>query len=256
MTDEQLLRYSRHILLDELGIEGQQKLLSSKVLVVGAGGLGCPAALYLAASGVGHITLADHDTVDLTNLQRQIAHSTERIGTPKVKSLQAAMQALNPHIQILPLQQKLADNTPEQALSQAVAQTNVVLDCSDNFATRYAINRACVQHRVPLVSGAAVRFDGQLAVFDFREHNSPCYHCLFPESGQAEETNCATMGIFAPLTGVIGSLQAAEALKLITGAGSSLHARLQLFDALHHHWHAIHITRDPQCAVCHSVRHL
>lgn len=248
MTDDELLRYSRHILLDELGIAGQQKLLSSQVLIVGAGGLGCPAALYLAASGVGRITVADHDVIDLTNLQRQIAHSTERLGEPKVSSLRNAMHALNPHIQILPLQEKLAGH----ALEQAVAQADVVLDCSDNFPTRYAINRACVQHRVPLVSGAAVRFDGQLAVFDFRERNSPCYHCLFPESGSAEEINCATLGIFAPLTGVIGSLQATETLKLLTGAGNSLHARLQLFEALHHHWHAINITRDPQCAVCHA----
>lgn len=214
--------------------------------MVGLGGLGCPAALYLAASGVGHITVVDHDCVDLTNLQRQIAHTTAHIGLPKVTSVRQAMQALNPAIEVNPQQRGLTDDE----LPAFVAQTDVVLDCSDNFATRYAINRACLEHRKPLVSGAAVRFSGQISVFDSRQAESPCYHCLFPDGADVDETRCATLGVFAPLTGVVGTLQAAEALKLLTNVGESLVGRLQLFDAKNARWREVKVTKDPHCPAC------
>lgn len=246
MNDDQLLRYSRHILLDEVGIEGQQRLLDSHALVVGAGGLGSAVALYLAASGVGHITLADHDVVDLTNLQRQIAHTTARVGQAKVLSAAQAMQALNPEVKVTPLQTQL---DAAQLLEQ-VAHMQVVVDCCDNFQTRQAVNAACVTHRVPLVSGAALRLDGQLSVYDARNAASPCYACVFAPDVVPEETQCATLGVLAPLVGVIGTLQAMEAVKLLLGMGSQLVGQLQLLDGRALSWHSMRLQRNPHCAVC------
>ena len=249
MNDEQLLRYSRHILLQEIGIEGQETLLASSALVIGAGGLGSPAALYLAAAGVGTITLADGDVVDLTNLQRQILHNTDSVGRPKAASGRDALARINPEVRVAALQRRL----DEAELDGLVAASSVVLDCSDNFATRHAVNRACVRQRKPLVSGAAVRFDGQVSVFDMRDESSPCYHCLFPENAELEEVRCAVMGVFAPLTGIIGAVQAAEALKLLAGAGDSLKGRLLILDALAMQWRTVKLTRDSSCMVCSRV---
>ena len=246
MHDEQLIRYSRHILLPDIDIAGQEKLLSSHALVIGAGGLGSPAGLYLAASGVGTLTICDDDTVDLTNLQRQIMHSADMVGLPKVASARATLHRLNPQARIESLQRRLAG----EDLAAEVARADVVLDCSDNFATRHAINRACVRHRKPLVSGAAIRFDGQAAVFDLRRPDSACYHCLFPEGEDIEEVRCAVMGVFAPIVGIIGTTQAAEALKLIIGCGTSLDGRLLLLDGLAMEWRSVSLGRDPGCAVC------
>jgi molybdopterin/thiamine biosynthesis adenylyltransferase len=246
MNDQQLLRYSRHILLPEIGIEGQQKLLDAHVLIIGAGGLGCPAALFLAASGVGTLTLCDGDTVDLTNLQRQILHRTSSIGISKVASAQTALAEINPEVRVIALNER-ADAL---RLLELVAQADVVLDCSDNFATRYALNRACVQMGKPLVSGAATRFDGQVTVFDLRHAHSPCYHCLYPEEADAEETRCAVMGVFAPLVGIIGSLQAAEALKILLETGSSLCGKLLVLNALHMELRTIKLGKDKSCSVC------
>ena len=249
MNDEQLLRYSRHILLPEIGVEGQEKLLASSALVIGAGGLGSPAALYLAAAGVGTITLADGDAVDLTNLQRQILHTTESIGKPKAASGREALAKINPEVKVVPMHRRLQG----EELDRLVAEASVVLDCSDNFATRHAVNRACVRHRRPLVSGAAVRFDGQVSVFDLRDDSSPCYQCLFPENAELEEVRCAVMGIFAPLTGIIGAVQAAEALKLLAGAGDTLKGRLLILDALAMQWRTVKLAKDPACTVCSRV---
>ena len=246
MDDAQLLRYSRHILLDELGIEGQQRLLDSHALIVGAGGLGSPVALYLAASGVGHLTIADDDVVDLTNLQRQIAHTTERVGQRKVDSAQAAMHALNPEVKVQALAQKL----DAQALNTLLPHMDVVIDCCDNFATRQAVNAACVAHRVPLVSGAAIRMDGQLAVYDMRTADSPCYACVFPPDQTPEEVRCATMGVLAPIVGVIGTMQALEALKILAGLGSRLVGRLMMLDGRQLEITEMRVTRQPQCPVC------
>lgn len=246
MNDEQLLRYSRHILLDEIGVEGQARLLAARALVIGAGGLGSPVALYLASAGVGRLTLADGDAVDLTNLQRQIVHRVAAIGTNKAESARATLATLNPEVAVTALPARAEG----AALDQLVAAHDIVLDCSDNFATRHAINRACVRHAKPLVSGAAIRFDGQLAVFDLRLREAPCYACLFPEGGDTDEVRCAVMGVFAPLTGTIGTLQAAEALKLLAGAGESFSGRLLLFDALRTEWRTVRVKRDPACPVC------
>lgn len=246
MNDDQLLRYSRHILLDEISIEGQQKLLAAHVLVIGAGGLGSPVALYLGSAGVGRITIVDHDRVDATNLQRQIAHSTARIGEFKAHSVRQAVAALNPDVQVIPVTER-ADDT---LLDQLVPQADLVLDCTDNFATRHAINRACVRHRKPLVSGAAIRFDGQVAVYDSRSPKSPCYACVFPESELLEETRCATMGVFAPLVGIVGSVQAAEALKLLCEMGQPLTGRLLLLDGRRMQWDEMKLQRNDACAVC------
>lgn len=246
MTDEQLLRYSRHILLDDLGIEGQERILATHALVVGAGGLGSPAAHYLASAGIGKITLVDDDTVDFTNLQRQILHTQSRVGMPKAESGRIALAAINPEIVIVPLQQRLSG----EALDLLVASADIVLDCTDNFATRHAINRACVHHKKPLVSGAAIRFDGQISVYDMRRDDSPCYHCLFPEGDDVEEVRCAVMGVFAPLTGIVGTMQAAEALKLAAGIGESLSGRLLLLDALEMEWRTVRFKKDAGCAVC------
>jgi adenylyltransferase/sulfurtransferase len=246
VTDEQLLRYSRHILLDELGIEGQSRILATHAVVVGAGGLGSPAALYLASAGIGKLTLVDDDTVDFTNLQRQILHTQARVGMAKVESGKIALAAVNPEIELIPLNTRLAGD----ALADLMASADVVLDCSDNFATRHAINRACVLHKKPLVSGAAIRFDGQISVYDLRKEDSPCYHCLFPEGEDIEEVRCAVMGVFAPLTGIIGSMQAAEALKLVSGVGQALTGRLLLLDALSMEWRTIRFKKDSACGVC------
>ena len=245
MTDQELLRYSRHLLLNEIGVEGQQRLREASMLVIGAGGLGSPAAFYLASAGVARITLVDGDSVDLTNLQRQILHTTDRIGTPKATSGQVALAAINADVHVVPVTLR-AD---QDALAELVSTATVVLDCSDNFATRHALNRACVTHRKPLVSGAVIRFDGQVAVFDLRHDASPCYACLFPP-GDGEDELCAVMGVFAPLTGIIGTTQAAEALKLAAGVGESLEGRLLMLDALSMRWHSVRVKRDPACAVC------
>jgi molybdopterin-synthase adenylyltransferase len=250
MNDVQLLRYSRHILLDEIGIEGQQRLLASHALVIGAGGLGSPVVLYLGTAGVGRITIVDHDTVDLTNLQRQIAHSLASVGTPKATSAQASIAAINPDVQVTPLIER-ADATRLDAL---VAQADVVLDCSDNFKTRHAVNAACVKHGKPLVSGAAIGFDGQVSVYDTRTPGAPCYACVFPPEATYEEVQCATMGVFAPLVGIIGTMQAAEALKLLVGIGSSLAGRLQMLDARSMEWNEIRMARQAHCAVCGTAR--
>lgn len=246
MNDQQLLRYSRHILLDALGIEGQERILNSRVLVVGAGGLGSPAAIYLASAGVGTLVLADGDTVDATNLQRQILHTEDRVGQLKVLSGQIALAAVNPETRVLPITERLSG----AALEEQVAAADLILDCTDNFATRHAINRACVRHKKPLVSGAAVRFDGQVSVYDLSRPESPCYHCLFPEGEDVEEMRCAVMGVFAPLTGIIGSLQASEALKLLAGIGEPLVGRLLLVDALTQTWRTVKFRKDPECPVC------
>jgi len=250
MTDEQLLRYSRHVLLNEMGVEGQERLLGAHALVVGAGGLGCAAAMYLGSAGVGHITLVDDDVVDLTNLQRQLAHTMDRVGQPKVQSLRQAIESVNPEILITPLPVR-ADAA---LLDQLMPSVDVVLDCSDNFATRHALNAACVRHRVALVSGAAVRFDGQLAVYDPRDNTSPCYACVFPPDASFEETRCATMGVFAPLVGIIGSMQAAEALKLLSTAGEPAVGRLLMLDGRDMRWNDIRLPRNPDCPVCGTVR--
>ena len=246
MDDSQLLRYSRHILLPEIGIEGQQTLLDAHALVIGAGGLGSPAAMFLAAAGVGTLTLCDDDHVDLTNLQRQLAHRTNSVGMSKVESARQTLQAINPEVRIITVQER-AD---EARLAQLAAVADVVLDCSDNFPTRYALNRVCQTQGRPLVSGAATRFDGQVSVFDFRHKDAPCYNCLYPEDSEAEETRCAVMGVFAPLVGIIGSLQAAEALKILTGAGTPLAGRLLTLDVLHMQPRVMKLVRDPHCAAC------
>ena len=250
MNDTQLLRYSRHILLDEVGVEGQNRLLASRALIVGAGGLGSPVALYLGSAGVGSITVVDDDRVDTTNLQRQIAHTLARVGQFKVHSVQQSIAAINPDVQVLPVTSRAG----AALLDELVPQADVVLDCSDNFATRHAINRACVTHRKPLVSGAAIRFDGQIASFDFRRADSPCYHCLFQEQTEGEEERCALMGVFAPLVGIIGAMQAGEELRLLTGIGEPLVGKLLLLDGLSMSWHSVKLARDKDCAVC-SVRH-
>ena len=253
MNDQQLLRYSRHILLDEIGIEGQQAILRGRALVIGAGGLGSPAALYLASAGIGQLTIVDHDSVDLTNLQRQIAHTTERVGQPKAQSARATLHAINPECQVTALVERVDD----ARLAALVAQHDVVLDCTDNFKTRHAVNRACVAHGVPLVSGAVIRFDGQVSVFDSRlpaaadgagagaAARGPCYSCLFPQDQPFEDVACSTMGVFAPLVGVVGAMQAAEALKLVMGIGESLAGRLLLLE-----WNSISISRNEACPVC------
>lgn len=250
MNDEQLLRYSRHILLPQLGVEGQTAIVHARALVIGAGGLGSPAALYLASAGIGTLALADGDTVDLTNLQRQILHRTASVGFAKAESGRHTLGEINPECRVIALTERLVD----ERLEQEIALADVVLDCCDNFATRHAVNRACVKFNKPLVSGAAIRFDGQIAVFDPRQANAPCYHCLFPEGQDVDEVRCAVMGVFAPITGIIGATQAAEALKLLAGIGTSLAGRLLLLDGLGMEWREIRVPRDPACAVCSSRR--
>lgn len=246
MDDQQLLRYSRHILLDEISIEGQRKLLASHALIIGAGGLGSAAAFYLASAGVGKMTLVDHDQVDLTNLQRQILHTEQRVGFNKVDSAKLTLAQLNPHIQI----QTVSEKADMQRLPELIQHADVVLDCTDNFPTRHAINAACVAHRKPLVFGAAIQFDGQCSVFDSRQADAPCYACIFPPELHFEETACATMGVFAPLVGIIGTIQAAEALKLIMQVGTSLAGKLLMLDARSMQWQQIIAKRNSQCSVC------
>jgi len=246
MDDTQLLRYSRHILLPELGIDAQDKFAEAHALIVGAGGLGAPAAQFLAAAGIGTITLCDPDSVDLTNLQRQILFATGDVGAPKVNAAKSRLAAVNPDVRIETVQARVGPAD----LAPLVARADVVLDCSDNFATRHAVNRACVAAKKPLVSGAAIRFDGQVAVFDTRDPEAPCYHCLFGEGGDFEETRCAIMGVFAPLVGIIGATQAAEALKIVAGVGETIRGRLLMLDAQSMRWREVRVTRDPQCPVC------
>ena len=246
MDDPQLLRYSRHILLDQIGIEGQQRLLASHALIIGAGGLGSPVALYLGSAGVGRITVVDHDTVDVTNLQRQIAHSLADVGQSKATSIAQSIAAINPDVLVTVITQRADD----ELLGKLVQGADVVLDCTDNFATRHAINRACVEHQKPLVSGAAIRFDGQIAVYDPRNALSPCYACVFPESSAPVDAACATMGVFAPLVGIIGSIQAAEALKVLTATGQLLTGRLLMLDALSMSWSEVRMPKDGACGVC------
>ena len=250
MDDAQLLRYSRHILLNELGIDGQEKLLASHALVIGAGGLGSPVSLYLGSAGVGHITVVDHDQVDATNLQRQIAHTLDRVGQDKAQSVRTAIAQINPDVRVTPITQR-ADAA---LLNTLVAQADVVIDCCDNFETRHAVNRACVVHRKPLVSGAAIRMDGQVSVFDSTQADAPCYACIFPPEQAPEETRCATMGVFAPLVGIIGSVQAAEALKILSGMGSHMAGRLLMLDGRDLSWTDIHMGRNAQCPVCAAHR--
>lgn len=246
MDDSQLNRYSRHVLLDELGIEGQERILQSHALVIGAGGLGSPAALYLASAGVGTLTLADGDTVDVSNLQRQILHTDARIGQAKPISAAASLAQVNAGVRVVPLHERLEG----EALEVCVAAADVVLDCTDNFATRYAINRACVRSRTPLVSGAALRFGGQVSVFDFSRPDFPCYHCLFPDGRPVAEEHSSVVGVFAPLTGIVGSLQAAEALKLLAGIGTLLTGRLLLIDTLSQTFRTVTFSKDLACPVC------
>lgn len=246
MNDDQLLRYSRHILLPEIGVEGQERLRRARALIIGAGGLGCPASLYLAAAGVGRLTLADADKVDLTNLQRQILYRTDNVGTPKVNAARAALGAVNPEVEVVALAKRIEAG----AFEPLVADADVVLDCSDNFVTRHALNRACVRHRRPLVSGAAIRFDAQIMVFDLRDPAAACYACLFPEGGEVEEVQCSVMGVFAPMTGIVGATQAMEALKILGGFGASLGGRMLLLDARTTEWRSVRVRKDPACPVC------
>ena len=246
MNDQQLLRYARHLMLDDIGIDGQQRLLDAHALVIGAGGLGSPVALYLATAGVGRITVVDPDSVDLTNLQRQIAHNQSRLGLPKAESVRATVAAINPDVQLHALVQR-ADAA---LLDSWVPRADVVLDCSDNFRTRHAVNAACVQHGKPLVSGAAIGWDAQISVYDTRQAHAPCYACIFPPDAAYEDVACSTMGVLAPLVGIVGSMQAAEAIKLLTGAGESLAGRLLMLDARSMAFDSIAIARQPHCAVC------
>jgi len=246
MDDAALLRYSRHLLLDELGPDAQARFAEAHAVVVGMGGLGSPAAQFLVAAGIGRVTLCDADNVDLTNLQRQILYAGGDVGQRKVDAARARLAAVNPEVVVETVPQRVG---PAE-LDVLAAAATVVLDCSDNFATRHAVNRACVAARTPLVSGAAIRFDGQLSVFDVRDSSSPCYHCLFGEGESMEEERCATMGVFAPLVGIVGSTQAAEALKLVAGIGTSLAGRLLLVDALAMEWREVRVPRDPACPVC------
>jgi molybdopterin/thiamine biosynthesis adenylyltransferase len=246
MEDAELLRYSRHILLEEFGIDGQTRVRAGHALVIGAGGLGSPVALYLAAAGVGRVTLVDDDEVDLTNLQRQIAHTSARVGMAKVDSAAQAMAAINPEV-VVDTHRLRAD---EALLARLVATADVVIDCCDNFSTRHAVNRACVAHAKPLVAGAAIRFDGQLSVYDTRDAASPCYACIFPPDAAFEETRCAVLGVFAPVVGTIGTLEASEALKLLAGIGPSLAGSLLMFDGRRTAFDTLRVGRDPGCSVC------
>lgn len=246
MNDNQLLRYSRHILLPQIAYEGQEALTQSHALIVGAGGLGAPSALYMAAGGVGTLTVCDFDVVDLTNLQRQIIHTTQSVGVNKAVSAKQTLQAINPEVVVNTVEEK----STEAAMSKLVKEADVVLDCSDNFATRYALNRLCFEHQKPLVSGAAIGFEGQVTVYDFRHPQSPCYHCLFPDDGSEADMRCSENGVFSPLVGMIGTTQAAEAMKLLMNIGTSLQGRLMLLDALNMEWRTIKLSKDPACKVC------
>nr|WP_320136035.1 molybdopterin-synthase adenylyltransferase MoeB [uncultured Amphritea sp.] len=245
LNDDQLLRYSRQIMLPEVDIAGQEAWLKSTVLIIGVGGLGSPVAMYLAAAGVGRLVLVDDDKVELTNLQRQIIHRTETIGQPKVVSAKAALAALNPDIQVDAIDGRLEG----EALEQQVIAADLVVDCSDNFATRFALNDACVKHKTPLVSGAAIRLEGQVAVFDSRRDDAPCYRCLYRD-GDEESLTCADSGVLAPLVGIIGSVQAMEALKVLADIGEPLVGKLLLLDGRHMDWRTLKLRRDPECPCC------
>jgi adenylyltransferase/sulfurtransferase len=245
VNDQQLLRYSRQIMLDDIDIEGQEKLLAARVLIVGLGGLGSPVAMYLAAAGVGHLILADFDRVDLSNLQRQIAHTTARIGQTKVESATQTLSELNPDVKITCVVEALTEET----LFAQIANADIVVDCCDNFATRFAVNAACVAAKIPLVSGAAIRMEGQIAVFDNRDKSSPCYRCLYDEESE-ENTTCAANGVLSPLVGVIGSMQALETIKLIVGCGETLAGKLLIFDARYSQWRELGLPKDKACPVC------
>lgn len=246
MQDDLLLRYSRHIMLPQIEYAGQETLTRSHALVVGAGGLGAPVAMYLAAAGVGTLTICDFDQVDLTNLQRQIIHTTEAVGQNKALSAQATIARLNPEIAVHTETERLSD----EAMAVRVRAADVVIDCSDNFGTRYLLNRLCFAHKTPLVSGAAIRFEGQLSVFDFRHDESPCYHCLYPDVGDDQALRCADNGVFAPLVGMIGTAQAAEAIKVLLRMGQTMQGRLLLLDALSAEWRTVRLKKDPHCDVC------
>jgi molybdopterin/thiamine biosynthesis adenylyltransferase len=245
MNDAQLLRYSRQIMLPQVDIDGQERLLAARALIIGAGGLGSPAAMYLAAAGIGHIAIADPDSVELSNLQRQLLHHDRDIGRNKVDSAEDTLKLINPDVQVSTIAAALQD----EALAEEARQADVVLDCSDNFATRFAVNRACVKHRTPLVSGAAIRMQGQLAVFDSSRENSPCYHCLYKEGEETDQT-CTGNGVLSPLVGIIGSLQALEAIKVIVSMGETLAGRLVIFDGFTHEWRTLTLKQDPDCTVC------
>jgi adenylyltransferase/sulfurtransferase len=249
MDDKQLLRYSRQILLPQIGIEGQQKLLAAHVLIIGVGGLGSPVAMYLAASGVGHLVLVDYDSVELTNLQRQPIHNTGTLGMPKVESAKRTIAALNPEVQVSTVQHKL----DETGLVEAARAADVIVDCSDNFPTRFALNRACVAARKPLVSGAVVRFEGQVSVFRAELPGSPCYACLYRDTGSEEGDLCSQFGVLAPAAGMIGTIQAVETLKLLLGAGSTLAGRVLMVDALAMEFRSLTLHKDPNCPVCGSA---
>ncbi len=249
MNDNQLLRYSRHILLPQIAYEGQERLVRTHALIVGAGGLGSPVALYLGAGGVGRLTVCDFDKVDFTNLQRQVIHTTRAVGTNKAVSARQTLEALNPDIRVTAMERRLE----ESELLELAQDADVVIDCSDNFATRYLLNRVCTRLAKPLVSGAAIGFEGQVTVFDLRHPDSPCYHCLYPDSGEEDGVGtmrCAEFGVFAPLVGMIGTTQAAEAMKLLLGLGDSLQGRLLLLDVLGMEWRSVRLLRDPGCPVC------
>ena len=249
MNDDQLLRYGRHIMLDGLDYEGQQRLLDARVLIVGLGGLGSPVALYLAASGVGELHLADFDRVDLSNLQRQVVHDESRVGQSKVESAAARLREVNPGVRLVPIEARMEG----ERLACAVAEVDLVVDCSDNFELRFALNGACAEHRVPLVSGAAIQWAGQVTVFDHRDSEAPCYRCLYREEG-GDELRCAETGVLSPLVGMIGSLQAAEAIKVLAGAGRPLVGRLALFDLKDAEWRTVKYRQDPDCPVCAARR--
>ena len=246
LNDEQLLRFSRQIMLPEMDVAGQQSLMNSSALIIGMGGLGCPASMYLAAAGVGHITLADDDIVEVTNLQRQIAHSHSKLGEPKVKSAKSVLHGLNKDLEVTVVQERLEG----RVLDEAVSNVDVVVDCCDNFSTRFAVNRACLRHSKPLVSGAAIRMEGQVAVFDSRDSSSPCYQCLYSEGDQDE--TCSTNGIMSPVVGIIGSVLAMEAIKIISNLGKTLTGRLMLLDAFTSQWREMRLLKDPSCQACSS----
>ena len=245
LTDEQLLRYSRQIMLPTIDIAGQEKILNSTVLIVGLGGLGSPVAMYLASAGVGRLILVDHDEVELSNLQRQIIHSVDTVGESKVQSAKARVDQLNPDCEVIIQQSKLSDDNVDLLVQQA----DVVVDCSDNFTSRFALNRACVQYKVPLVSGAAIRMEGQLSVFDARRADSPCYRCLYDDS-ESEDLRCATNGVLAPVVGIVGSIQALEALKLIAECGAPVVGKLMIFDMASMDWRTMKLKKDAACPVC------
>ncbi len=249
LTDQQLMQYSRHLMLPEVDVAAQEIWLNSKVLIVGLGGLGSPVALYLAAAGIQTLVLVDDDQVELSNLQRQIIHQQSEVGAYKAESAGRQVERINPETQVICIAERLAG----ESLQQCVSEVDLVVDCTDNFATRHALNRACVAHQTPLVSGAAIRFEGQISVYDSRDAASPCYRCLYPEDARVEQ-NCSTSGVFSPLVGIVGTIQAAEALKVLAGIGESLTGRLLLVDALRMDWRTMKLQKDPQCPVCGSEK--